>query len=172
MEIVWFVMFKIGMLVIIEINSIVVRNKTIIKCWTPAFHDLLLNLSCKPWNNDRSLSAELVNIILLVLNVDVLNAANESTRKRVIFYTVSEYLLLALVSALQAVYIRRLFSKSVALGRVWLQVRNWFSNCLLVKLRRNIGGFCIIMKTLTSFERPLFLRTTKQKHIWQIHGFS
>ncbi|XP_028789043.1 transmembrane emp24 domain-containing protein p24beta3 [Neltuma alba] len=43
---------------------------------------------------------------------------NESTRKRVIFYTVGEYLLLALVSALQVVYIRRLFSKSVAYNRV------------------------------------------------------
>lgn len=43
---------------------------------------------------------------------------NESTRKRVIFYTVGEYLVLALVSALQVVYIRRLFSKSVAYNRV------------------------------------------------------
>ncbi|KAL2469816.1 Transmembrane emp24 domain-containing protein p24 beta 3 [Abeliophyllum distichum] len=43
---------------------------------------------------------------------------NESTRRRVIFYTVGEYILLALVSALQVVYIRRLFSKSVAYNRV------------------------------------------------------
>ncbi|XP_042052204.1 transmembrane emp24 domain-containing protein p24beta3-like [Salvia splendens] len=43
---------------------------------------------------------------------------NESTRRRVIFYTVGEYLLLALVSGLQVVYIRRLFSKSVAYNRV------------------------------------------------------
>ncbi|KAK6913997.1 GOLD domain [Dillenia turbinata] len=43
---------------------------------------------------------------------------NESTRKRVIFYTVAEYILLALVSSLQVVYIRRLFSKSVAYNRV------------------------------------------------------
>ncbi|GER34238.1 transmembrane emp24 domain-containing protein p24 beta 3 [Striga asiatica] len=43
---------------------------------------------------------------------------NESTRKRVILYTVGEYLLLALVSGLQVVYIRRLFSKSVAYNRV------------------------------------------------------
>ncbi|PIN06672.1 putative cargo transport protein EMP24 (p24 protein family) [Handroanthus impetiginosus] len=43
---------------------------------------------------------------------------NESTRRRVIFYTVGEYLLLALVSGLQVVYIRRLFSKQVAYGRV------------------------------------------------------
>lgn len=43
---------------------------------------------------------------------------NESTRRRVIFYTVGEYILLALVSGLQVVYIRRLFSKSVAYNRV------------------------------------------------------
>ncbi|XP_022760183.1 transmembrane emp24 domain-containing protein p24beta3-like [Durio zibethinus] len=43
---------------------------------------------------------------------------NESTRKRVIGYTVGEYILLALVSALQVIYIRRLFSKSVAYNRV------------------------------------------------------
>lgn len=43
---------------------------------------------------------------------------NESTRKRVIFYTIGEYILLALASSLQVVYIRRLFSKSVAYNRV------------------------------------------------------
>ncbi|KAL7144801.1 hypothetical protein ABFS83_07G036700 [Erythranthe nasuta] len=43
---------------------------------------------------------------------------NKSTRKRVIFYTVAEYILLALVSGLQVAYIRRLFSKSVAYNRV------------------------------------------------------
>ncbi|KAJ7954831.1 Transmembrane emp24 domain-containing protein [Quillaja saponaria] len=43
---------------------------------------------------------------------------NESTRKRVILYTVGEYLLLALASALQVIYIRRLFSKSVGYNRV------------------------------------------------------
>ncbi|XP_043709189.1 transmembrane emp24 domain-containing protein p24beta3-like [Telopea speciosissima] len=43
---------------------------------------------------------------------------NESTRKRVIFYTLAEYLLLGSASALQVVYIRRLFSKSVAYNRV------------------------------------------------------
>ncbi|PSS33835.1 Transmembrane emp24 domain-containing protein [Actinidia chinensis var. chinensis] len=43
---------------------------------------------------------------------------NESTRKRVIFYTLGEYILLALSSALQVVYIRRLFSKSFAYNRV------------------------------------------------------
>lgn len=47
-------------------------------------------------------------------------AANESTRKRVVLYTVGEYLLLAAVSALQVLYIRRLFSKSVAYNRVWV----------------------------------------------------
>ncbi|KAH7522256.1 transmembrane emp24 domain-containing protein p24beta3 [Ziziphus jujuba] len=43
---------------------------------------------------------------------------NESTRKRVIFYTVGEYILLAAASAMQVIYIRRLFSKSVAYNRV------------------------------------------------------
>ncbi|KAJ4828583.1 hypothetical protein Tsubulata_019588 [Turnera subulata] len=43
---------------------------------------------------------------------------NESTRQRVIGYTVMEYILLAVVSTLQVVYIRRLFSKSVAYNRV------------------------------------------------------
>ncbi|OMO85563.1 hypothetical protein COLO4_21572 [Corchorus olitorius] len=43
---------------------------------------------------------------------------NESTRKRVIGYTVAEYIMLALASALQVIYIRRLFSKSVAYNRV------------------------------------------------------
>ncbi|CAN0887125.1 Transmembrane emp24 domain-containing protein p24beta3 [Linum grandiflorum] len=43
---------------------------------------------------------------------------NESTRKRVIGYTVAEYIALAAVSSLQVLYIRRLFSKSVAYNRV------------------------------------------------------
>ncbi|XP_019442181.1 PREDICTED: transmembrane emp24 domain-containing protein p24beta3-like [Lupinus angustifolius] len=43
---------------------------------------------------------------------------NESTRKRVVFYTVGEYILLAAVSALQVVYIKHLFGKSVAFNRV------------------------------------------------------
>lgn len=43
---------------------------------------------------------------------------NESTKRRVIFYTLAEYALLACVSALQVLYIRRLFSKSVAYNRV------------------------------------------------------
>ncbi|XP_010259153.1 PREDICTED: transmembrane emp24 domain-containing protein p24beta3-like [Nelumbo nucifera] len=43
---------------------------------------------------------------------------NESTRRRVIFYTLAEYLLLICASGLQVVYIRRLFSKSVAYNRV------------------------------------------------------
>nr|XP_043628668.1 transmembrane emp24 domain-containing protein p24beta3 [Erigeron canadensis] len=43
---------------------------------------------------------------------------NESTHKRVIFYTIGEYILLALASGLQVIYIRRLFSKSVAYNRV------------------------------------------------------
>lgn len=43
---------------------------------------------------------------------------NESTRRRLIFYTLLEYFVLATASALQVVYIRRLFSKSVAYNRV------------------------------------------------------
>ncbi|GMJ05479.1 hypothetical protein like AT3G22845 [Hibiscus trionum] len=43
---------------------------------------------------------------------------NESTRKRVIGYTMGGYVLLTLVSVLQVVYIRRLFSKSVGYNRV------------------------------------------------------
>ncbi|KAK9025439.1 hypothetical protein V6N11_038306 [Hibiscus sabdariffa] len=43
---------------------------------------------------------------------------NESTRKRVIGYTVGEYVVLSLVSVLQVVYIRRLFNKSVGYNRV------------------------------------------------------
>lgn len=70
-------------------------------------------------NFDR---VSLVTILVLVLHSYLLNSvlfvANESTHKRVIFYTVGEYLLLAAVSALQVVYIRRLFSKSVAYNRV------------------------------------------------------
>ncbi|MFQ6632494.1 hypothetical protein Gotur_009553 [Gossypium turneri] len=43
---------------------------------------------------------------------------HSNTRKRVIGYTVGEYILLTLVSALQVIYIRQLFSKSVAYNRV------------------------------------------------------
>ncbi|XVF71884.1 hypothetical protein PTKIN_Ptkin12aG0075600 [Pterospermum kingtungense] len=43
---------------------------------------------------------------------------SESTRKRVIFYSIVEYLFLAASSVLQIVYIRRLFSSSVAYNRV------------------------------------------------------
>ncbi|CAO2821514.1 unnamed protein product [Amaranthus hypochondriacus] len=43
---------------------------------------------------------------------------NESTRKRVIFYTLAEYLMLIVASGLQVIYIRRLFSKSVGYNRV------------------------------------------------------
>uniref|UniRef100_A0A5B7BNK6 Putative transmembrane emp24 domain-containing protein p24beta3 n=1 Tax=Davidia involucrata TaxID=16924 RepID=A0A5B7BNK6_DAVIN len=43
---------------------------------------------------------------------------NESTRKRVVLYTLAEYILLAAASGLQVVYIRRLFSKSIAYNRV------------------------------------------------------
>ncbi|XP_044497992.1 transmembrane emp24 domain-containing protein p24beta3-like [Mangifera indica] len=43
---------------------------------------------------------------------------NESTRKRLLGYTIAEYVLLAVASALQVAYIRRLFSKSVAYNRV------------------------------------------------------
>ncbi|XP_019180057.1 PREDICTED: transmembrane emp24 domain-containing protein p24beta3-like [Ipomoea nil] len=43
---------------------------------------------------------------------------NESTSRRVIYYTIGEYILLAVASALQCFYIRKLFSKSVAYNRV------------------------------------------------------
>ncbi|CAM8911786.1 hypothetical protein QQ045_033224 [Rhodiola kirilowii] len=43
---------------------------------------------------------------------------NESTRKRVIYYTLGGYILLVAASGLQIAYIRRLFSKSVAYNRV------------------------------------------------------
>lgn len=43
---------------------------------------------------------------------------NESTRRRVMFYTIAEYLAFMGASALQVVYIRRLFSKNVAYNRV------------------------------------------------------
>ncbi|KAF7112869.1 hypothetical protein RHSIM_Rhsim02G0029800 [Rhododendron simsii] len=43
---------------------------------------------------------------------------NDSTRKRVVFYTIGEYLLLACLSVLQVLYIRQLFSKSVGYNRV------------------------------------------------------
>ncbi|KAK7245430.1 hypothetical protein RIF29_40276 [Crotalaria pallida] len=43
---------------------------------------------------------------------------NEVTRKRVLFYTISEYILIAATSLLQVVYIRRLFGKSFAYNRV------------------------------------------------------
>ncbi|KAL7226571.1 hypothetical protein ACSBR1_021631 [Camellia fascicularis] len=43
---------------------------------------------------------------------------NESTRKRVIMYTLAEYVVLAASSGLQILYIHRLFSKSFAYNRV------------------------------------------------------
>ncbi|KAH6768500.1 emp24/gp25L/p24 family/GOLD family protein [Perilla frutescens var. frutescens] len=43
---------------------------------------------------------------------------NESTRNRVICYTAAEYLLLALTSGLQALYIRRLFNNSFKFDRL------------------------------------------------------
>ncbi|KAM7279869.1 hypothetical protein ACFE04_007003 [Oxalis oulophora] len=43
---------------------------------------------------------------------------NESTRKRVIRYSLGEYFLLVALSVLQVFYIRHLFSKSVAYNRV------------------------------------------------------
>ncbi|KAI4301194.1 hypothetical protein L6164_034498 [Bauhinia variegata] len=43
---------------------------------------------------------------------------NEGTRKRVIFFTIVEYVFFAAISSLQVVYIRRLFSKSFAYNRV------------------------------------------------------
>jgi hypothetical protein len=44
--------------------------------------------------------------------------ANESTRKRVMFYTMAEYIAFMAASALQVLYIRRLFSKNVGYNRV------------------------------------------------------
>ncbi|KAI4349465.1 hypothetical protein L6164_010051 [Bauhinia variegata] len=43
---------------------------------------------------------------------------NESTRKRVVFFTVLEYVFFAATSSLQVLFIRRLFSKSFAYNRV------------------------------------------------------
>ncbi|CAN4116524.1 unnamed protein product [Withania somnifera] len=43
---------------------------------------------------------------------------NQSTRDRVIFYTVVEYILLILASGLQVMYIRSLFSKSIGYNRI------------------------------------------------------
>ncbi|XP_047317502.1 transmembrane emp24 domain-containing protein p24beta3-like [Impatiens glandulifera] len=43
---------------------------------------------------------------------------NESTRKRVLTYTIGEYIMLAAASALQGIYIKHLFSNSVAYNRV------------------------------------------------------
>ncbi|XP_074307217.1 transmembrane emp24 domain-containing protein p24beta3-like [Silene latifolia] len=43
---------------------------------------------------------------------------NESTRKRVIFYTLAEYMMLILASGLQVIFIRKLFSNSVGYNRV------------------------------------------------------
>lgn len=61
-------------------------------------------------------------------------AANESTRDRVIFYTVLEYILLILASGLQAVYIRSLFSKSIGYNRIWWQI---LQRCIVFfRLRR------------------------------------
>lgn len=57
--------------------------------------------------------------IYCLCDVCLSGAANESTRNRVIFYTIGEYMLLILASGLQVVYIRRLFSKSVGYNRVW-----------------------------------------------------
>lgn len=44
--------------------------------------------------------------------------ANVSTKKRVIYFTLAEYIVFAAASALQVVYIRNLFSKTVGYNRV------------------------------------------------------
>ncbi|KAG4160810.1 hypothetical protein ERO13_D01G022000v2 [Gossypium hirsutum] len=54
----------------------------------------------------------------LMIRYLYLDAANESTKTRVIGYTVGEYILLTIASVLQVVYIRRLFSKSVGYNRI------------------------------------------------------
>ncbi|XP_020586010.1 transmembrane emp24 domain-containing protein p24beta3-like [Phalaenopsis equestris] len=43
---------------------------------------------------------------------------NESTRRRIIGYTITEYIVLAAASFLQVLFIRRLFSKTVAYNRI------------------------------------------------------
>ncbi|CAL0310360.1 unnamed protein product [Lupinus luteus] len=43
---------------------------------------------------------------------------NEGTRKRVVLFTMGEYILIGATSLMQVVYIRRLFSKSFAYNRV------------------------------------------------------
>ncbi|KAJ7977336.1 Transmembrane emp24 domain-containing protein [Quillaja saponaria] len=43
---------------------------------------------------------------------------NESTRRRVVFYTITEYIIFAAASSLQVIYIRRLFNKSYGYNRV------------------------------------------------------
>ncbi|CAL1383065.1 unnamed protein product [Linum trigynum] len=43
---------------------------------------------------------------------------NESTRRRVVVFTISEYLALTAASSLQVIYIRRMFSKSFTYNRV------------------------------------------------------
>ncbi|KAH9729650.1 transmembrane emp24 domain-containing protein p24beta3 [Citrus sinensis] len=66
-------------------------------------------------------------------------STNESTRKRVVFYTVSEYLLLAGAGALQVMYIRRLFGKTAAYvvwGTCEIGLLSFF-NCVIVYLQRN-----------------------------------
>lgn len=57
-------------------------------------------------------------IVLFLILVICVVPANESTRRRLTFYTLTEYLAFAVASGLQVVYIRRLFSKSVAYNRV------------------------------------------------------
>lgn len=51
-------------------------------------------------------------------NVLCVLAANVSTKKRVIYFTLAEYIVFAAASALQVVYIRNLFSKTVGYNRV------------------------------------------------------
>lgn len=43
---------------------------------------------------------------------------NESTRRRLVGYTIAEYIALVAASFLQVVYIRRLFSKNVSYNRI------------------------------------------------------
>ncbi|MCL7031671.1 hypothetical protein MKW94_000023 [Papaver nudicaule] len=64
------------------------------------------------------LNLTLINITHWSYRKATASISNESTRRRVVFYTILEYLVLCLASGLQVMFIRRLFSKSVAYNRV------------------------------------------------------
>ncbi|XP_039046335.1 transmembrane emp24 domain-containing protein p24beta3-like [Hibiscus syriacus] len=89
----------------------------------PNEHDLAKDEHLHPINVKiaelrESLQSITAEQIYLRARDDQHRHTNESTRKRVIGYTVGEYILLSLVSVLQVVYIRRLFNKSIGYNRV------------------------------------------------------